>query len=87
MNTLASTDRPVELVYTPTRSKKIPKSNYQEERREYQFMLNIVFYYFVLLGVVTFFLPDRFRPFSGRLAVVGNARRAAHEITPFLLSR
>ncbi len=61
------------------------------EVREYQVMFCVMFAYFLLLGLLTFFLPDRFRPFSGsgagRFSIISNARRAAHEITPFMFMR
>ena len=61
------------------------------DRREFRLMLNILFGYFLLLSLVSRLLPQSWRPFScvpgQRPSVVGDARRAAHEITPFIFMR
>ena len=61
------------------------------EQREYRFTLWVVFALFLLVALATWLLPRSWRPLSGvssrPLSPVGEARAAAHYITPFLFSR
>ncbi|MEM8970450.1 MAG: hypothetical protein AAGD43_00095 [Pseudomonadota bacterium] len=70
---------------------RISSKKNSSEKREYQLMFGFMFIYFVLLGLLTVLLPNKMRPFNGsatnRFSILSNARRAAHEITPFMFMR
>ena len=64
------------------------RSERAREKREYRIMLNVMTVYFLTLGLATMLLPKSFSPFSRRLSpglsLLGEARRSANEITPFI---
>ncbi|MEM7775259.1 MAG: hypothetical protein AAF732_06590 [Pseudomonadota bacterium] len=61
------------------------------ERREFQIVLWALFFVFLIASIVTIFLPAAFRPTArwaakGR-SVIGEAKAAANEVTPFIFWR
>ena len=60
------------------------------EQREFQITLYAFFAVFLVVAALTWPLPARWRPFASngdRRSIIGEARTAAHEVTPFIFMR
>ena len=75
----------------PASVARAKRAQRRAEQREYRLMLGVFFALFLIIALATRVLPRGWRPFGGvsakPLSVVGEARAAAHHITPFLFSR
>ena len=91
MMSMTQTHHRIEPLSKSRFEQRIPSRRNSSEKREYHLMFGFMFTYFVLLGLLTFFLPNKLRPFSGscpnRWAITGNAWCAANEVTPFMFMR
>ena len=81
---------PVERASRSTGMPERKRAARRAEEREYRITLALFFVLFLPVALVARMLPPTWRPFSGcrtRRSNVGDARAAAHEVTPFVFMR